>query len=87
MQSDVQRQRAEWEAGLMAGVPESRTWRIPAFADHGEVTITVRLPEVRIVDSAGREIGIAPQQADLIASKLGGISDWLIYGAADRTNP
>ena len=82
MQSDVE--RVEWESAFMAGVPGTKTWRVPACGDHGEVTITLRLPEIRIVDSQGHEVAIAPQQADLIASKLGGVSDWLIYGAADR---
>ncbi|QUH03170.1 hypothetical protein HUO13_22185 [Saccharopolyspora erythraea] len=83
MKSDIERQREEWESRYMTEVPSERTWRVPAYADKGPVTITLRYPEVRIVDSEGREIAITPQQADLVGSKLGGISDWLQFGHGD----
>lgn len=67
----------------MAETPAEKTWNIPAHADKGPVTIALRIPEVRVTDSAGREIVLAPEQAELVSAKLGNVSDWLQHGDDD----
>jgi hypothetical protein len=43
----------------------------------GPVTITLQLPEVTITDSEGRYIVIAPQQAEIVSSRMDEISCWM----------
>ncbi|MGH3822153.1 MAG: hypothetical protein ACRDRA_04830, partial [Pseudonocardiaceae bacterium] len=54
-----------------------KTWEIPAHGGKGPVTITLRMPEVTITDSEGRHIVIAPEQADVVSTRMGGIADWI----------
>ncbi|MGH3821479.1 MAG: hypothetical protein ACRDRA_01330 [Pseudonocardiaceae bacterium] len=58
-----------------------KTWEVPAHGDKGPVTITLRLPEVRITDSEGRYIVISPEQAEVVSSKMEGIAYWLADAA------
>ncbi|HSL06404.1 MAG TPA: hypothetical protein VK887_00330 [Pseudonocardiaceae bacterium] len=51
-----------------------KTWEIPAHNEKGPVTIT---------DSAGRHIVISPEQADLVASRMGDIGWWIHDCAGD----
>ena len=77
------RLREEAELRLMDRNQDERSWIVPAQADKGPITVTMRVPEVRIVDSSGRHIVVGPEQADLLGSKLCNIRDWLQMGDAD----
>ena len=44
---------------------------------------TLRMPEVTVTDSQGRQIVISPEQADLVGCKMSSISDWIREGADD----
>ncbi|MGH3857714.1 MAG: hypothetical protein ACRDR6_30335 [Pseudonocardiaceae bacterium] len=61
----------------MSATVVEKTWEIPAHGDKGPVTIALRMPEVTITDSQGRHIVIAPEQADLVASKMSNIVYWI----------
>lgn len=61
----------------MSDAVVEKTWQIPAHCGKGPVTITLRMPEVTITDSEGRYIVIAPQQADVVSSRMGDIVDWM----------
>lgn len=65
------------ERKLMSETVVEKTWHIPAHGDKGPVTITLRMPEVTVTDSAGRHIVIAPEQADLVSARMGNIADWI----------
>ncbi|MGH3550765.1 MAG: hypothetical protein ACRDQU_22120 [Pseudonocardiaceae bacterium] len=54
-----------------------QTWEIPAHGDKGPVTVALRLPDVTITDSQGRQIVVSPEQADLVSAKMGYIVDWI----------
>jgi hypothetical protein len=75
--------REEVELRLVERSATERSWIVPAHADKGPITVSMRAPEVRIVDSAGRHIVVGPEQADLLGSKLCSIRDWLQMGDAD----
>jgi len=62
---------------MMSEVVVEKTWQVPACCGKGPVTITLRLPEVTITDSEGRYIVIAPQQAEIVNSRLNDISCWM----------
>ena len=59
-----------------------KTWQIPAHGTSGPVTVVVRLPNVLIIDSRGRHILVAPEQADVVSTKMGEVADWLRNAAA-----
>lgn len=83
MSDQLARKRTEIEKRIMAETPLEKTWEIPAQADKGPLTVSLRIPEVRVTDSAGRYIVIGPEQADLLSSKLDNISSWLQGGDRD----
>jgi hypothetical protein len=58
----------------MAMTVVEKTWEIPAHNEKGPVTIT---------DSAGRHIVISPEQADLVASRMGDVGWWIHDCAGD----
>jgi hypothetical protein len=60
-----------------------RTWHIPAYEGQGPVTLTLRLPEVRISDSEGRFIVVSPRQSELVGDRMTAITEWLRYGDGD----
>jgi hypothetical protein len=64
----------------MAEQATVKVWTIPAFEGSGPVTLTLRVPEVRISDSEGRFIIVSPRQSAIVASRLESINDWLQYG-------
>jgi hypothetical protein len=60
-----------------------KTWQIPANGGTaGPVTVVVRMPNVLIIDSRGRHILVAPEQAQLVSSKMGEVADWIRNAAA-----
>ncbi|MGH3805215.1 MAG: hypothetical protein ACRDRU_00920 [Pseudonocardiaceae bacterium] len=65
------------ERKIMDRVVVEKTWEIPAHHDKGPVTITLRIPEVTIIDSQGRHIVISPEQTDLVASRMTDIAYWM----------
>jgi hypothetical protein len=69
--------RAEIERKIMSETVVEKTWEIPAHGGKGPVTITLRMPEVKITDSEGRHIVIAPEQADLVSARIGDIAGWI----------
>lgn len=75
--------RARCELASMEQTPRQKQWTIPSQADKGPVNITLRLPNVRVDDSAGRHIEIGPEQADVLGSRLTAIRDWLQIGHED----
>jgi hypothetical protein len=75
--------RAEIERKIMSEAVVEKTWQIPAHGGKGPVTITLRMPEVTITDSEGRYIVIAPQQADIVGSRMGDIADWIDEGPGE----
>lgn len=80
MNDDVHRWGEKWDVQAMSEVPAEKTWLVPAHANRGPITITLRIPEVRVTDSDGRQITIAPEQAEVLCAKLSRISDWLQHG-------
>jgi hypothetical protein len=52
-----------------------KTWEIPANGGRGPVTVVVRMPNVLIIDSQGRHILVAPEQANLVSTKMGEVAD------------
>ncbi|WP_229686614.1 hypothetical protein [Longimycelium tulufanense] len=64
---------------ILDQTPSEKTWEVPAHGDKGPVTMSLRLPDVRITDSAGRYIVVSPEQAELIGSKLADLACWLHY--------
>lgn len=61
-----------------------KTWRIPAHEGMGPVTMTLRLPEVKITDSEGRFIVVSPRQSGLMGMRMAAIHEWLTYGDEDH---
>lgn len=60
-----------------------KTWEIPANGGKaGPVTLVVRMPNVLIIDARGRHILVAPEQADLVSTKMGEVADWIRKAAA-----
>jgi hypothetical protein len=64
----------------MAEQATVKVWTIPAYEGSGPVTMTLRVPDVRISDSEGRFIIISPRQSAIVGSRLESINDWLQYG-------
>jgi hypothetical protein len=59
-----------------------KTWHIPASGGKaGPVTLVVRMPNVLIIDSCGRHILVAPEQAQLVSTRMGEVAAW-IHNAA-----
>ncbi len=77
--------RVEIERRMMSETVVEKTWEIPAHGGKGPVTITLRMPEVTITDSEGRYIVIAPEQADIVSTRVGDIAYW-IEDAAELGN-
>ncbi len=73
----------EIEHQIMNAAVVEKTWEIPAHGGKGPVTVTLRMPEVTITDSQGRHPMISPEQAGLVASRMGDISWWLHDCAGD----
>lgn len=63
-----------------------KTWQVPAYDGAGPVTMTLRLPEVKITDSEGRYVIISPRQSGLVGMRLTHISEWLRYGDGDHVD-
>lgn len=61
----------------------AKTWRVPPYEGIGPVTMTLRLPEVKITDAEGRYIIISPRQSGLVGMRMAAINDWLRYGDED----
>ncbi|MCA1820525.1 MAG: hypothetical protein LC644_01790 [Pseudonocardia sp.] len=60
-----------------------KSWEIPAKgATAGPVTVVVRIPNVLIIDSRGRHILVAPEQADLVSTKMAEVAAWIRNAAA-----
>jgi hypothetical protein len=74
---------AEIERRIMNDTVVEKTWQIAAHGGKGPVTITLRMPEVTITDSEGRYIVIAPQQADVVSSRMGDIAFWIDEGPGE----
>jgi hypothetical protein len=75
----------EIELRVMREQALERVWTIPSCEGSGPVTMTLRVPEVTIKDSAGRYIVISPQQSAIVSEHLESINDWLQYGLVDET--
>jgi hypothetical protein len=55
-----------------------KTWQIPANGSKaGPVTVVVRMPDVLIIDSRGRHILVAPEQVQLVSTKMGEVAAWI----------
>lgn len=63
MSGELARKRTELELRIMSETATEKSWHIPAQAGKGPVTVALRIPEVRVTDSAGRHILIGPEQA------------------------
>ena len=60
-----------------------KTWQIPANGGKaGPVTVVLRIPHVLIIDSQGRHILVAPEQAELVSTKMGEVANWIRNAAA-----
>ncbi|MBV9011759.1 MAG: hypothetical protein JO272_06850 [Pseudonocardiales bacterium] len=75
----------EIDRKIMNDIVVEKTWEIPAHADKGPVTITLRMPEVRVTDSEGRHIVISPAQADLVSTRMSYIVEWMCEAARSGT--
>jgi hypothetical protein len=75
--------RVDIERKIMSDIVVEKTWEIPAHDGKGPVTVTLRMPEVTIIDSQGRHIVISPEQADLVSARMSYIADWINDGADD----
>lgn len=78
-QADV----AETERTVMSDPVVEKTWEIAAHGGKGPVTITLRMPEVKITDSEGRYIVISPGQADIVSSRMEDIACWMEEGPSE----
>jgi hypothetical protein len=78
-----ERARAEWDRQRMAEKATEKVWTVPTFEGSGPVTMTLRIPDVTITDSAGRYIVISPRQTAIVGARLDRITDWLQYGAPE----
>jgi hypothetical protein len=71
------------ERTTMGEMVVEKTWEIPANGGKaGPVTLVVRMPNVLIIDSRGRHILVAPEQAELVSTKMGEVADWIRNAAA-----
>lgn len=71
----------EIDRKIMSDPVVEKTGEIPAHADQGLVTITLRMPEVRVADSQGRHIVISPAQADLLSTWMSCLVDGMGEGS------
>lgn len=78
--------REELAKRRLAEAVVDKTWTVPACEGSGPVTMTLRLPEVRITDAEGRFIVISPRQSELVGSRMTDITDWLRYGDGDYSD-
>ncbi|MGB8960347.1 MAG: hypothetical protein WCC38_00105, partial [Pseudonocardiaceae bacterium] len=62
---------------IMSKTAVEKTWKVPAHHGRGPVSICVRMPDVLIIDSRGRHILIAPEQARLMSTEMGCVADWI----------
>jgi hypothetical protein len=67
----------ENERRIMSKTAVEKTWAIPAHLGKGPVSIIVRMPDVLIIDSRGRHILVAPEQARLVSTQMGCVADWI----------
>jgi hypothetical protein len=65
---------------IMSDAVVEKSWQIEAHGGKGPVTITLRMPEVKITDSESRYILISPGQADVVSSQMGDIAYWIDEG-------
>jgi hypothetical protein len=66
------------ERTAMSEMAVEKTWEIPSNGSKaGPVTLVVRMPNVLIIDSRGRHILVAPEQAELVSTKMGEVAAWL----------
>jgi hypothetical protein len=56
MSDELALRRMEIEQRIMAESVREKAWTVPAQGGKGPVTVALRLPEVRVTDSAGRHI-------------------------------
>jgi hypothetical protein len=68
---------AEIELKIMSETVIEKFWEIPAHRGKGPVTVALRMPEVTITDSQGRNIVISPEQADIVSTRMSDIAYWL----------
>lgn len=74
----VQPNMAEAEQRYMAELPDVLRWTVAGVGDHGPVTMSLQLPHVTITDAAGRSIVVAPQQAEIVGTRLAGIPEYIL---------
>lgn len=74
---------AETEHKFMDEMVIGKTWEVLTHGGKGPVTVTLRLPEVKITDSEGRHIVISPEQTEIVASKLENIACWIDEGPGE----
>jgi hypothetical protein len=67
----------ENERRIMSKTPVEKAWTIPGHRGKGPVSIIVRMPDVLIIDSRGRHILVAPEQARLVSTQMGCVADWI----------
>ena len=53
----------------MAEQATVKVWTIPGYEGSGPVTMTLRIPDVRISDSEGRFIIVSPRQSAIVGSR------------------
>ncbi|SHG32088.1 hypothetical protein [Streptoalloteichus hindustanus] len=75
----------EIELKFMAEMPVEQTWEVPASPkqDGGPLTVSLRMPHLRITDGEGRYIVVSPDQAELLSSRLSDVYCWLRYDAPE----
>ncbi|KAA2252129.1 hypothetical protein F0L68_36885 [Solihabitans fulvus] len=54
-----------------------KVWTVPAHSGMGPVTVEVELPKVKVTDSEGRYILIAPSQSETLGDKISDIHYWM----------
>lgn len=79
----VQIAAVEIERNIMSDTVVEKTWEVAAHGGKGPVTITLRMPEVKITDSEGRYIVISPGQADIVSSRMEDIAYWIDEGPGE----
>lgn len=70
------------ERKAMSEIVVEKSWNVPANGGAGPVTVVLRMPNVLIIDSKGRHILVAPEQAGLVSTKMGEVADWIRNAAA-----
>ncbi|MDQ3760496.1 MAG: hypothetical protein M3460_01980 [Actinomycetota bacterium] len=67
----------------MSKTAVEKSWEIPAHDGKGPITIVLRMPDVVIIDSRGRHILVATEQAHLLSAKMGYVANWIRDAAVD----